>query len=222
MKRSDTNYAELLEAGTAVIADVFDACNQLPLVFDTALRPVSSSHARFAGPAYTIAGEAAVWQGGDRAKLAAIDAMPAGVVALWAGNDIQGACCFGDLLATAMQVRGCAGALVDGGVRDVAFLRGCGMPVLARYQTPAQGIGRWKVTAAREPVRVRGALVPWFTVHPGDILVADEDGAIAIPQAMLPDVSQSVRARAGSESKARTDIRNGMGLLQALEKYGRL
>ena len=218
----DKELNDLLEAGTAVIADAFDSFDQLPPVLDNALRPVSASNARFAGPAYTITGETATWKGGDRAKLAAIDTMPAGVVALWAGTDVRGVCCFGDLLATAMQVRGCIGALVDGGIRDIAFLRECGMPVVARYQTPAQGIGRWRVTASQVPVQVRGALENWLTVAPDDLIVSDEDGAIVIPQGMLAQITQRVREWSAAESGARLDIKNGLGLLQALEKYGHL
>ncbi|MGE0406112.1 MAG: hypothetical protein AB7O65_07425, partial [Candidatus Korobacteraceae bacterium] len=124
----------LMNAGTAVIADVFDDIGQLPPILDNNLFPVKpGSH--FAGPAYTIAGESVTWSGsGDRAKLAAIDAMPSGAVAVWAGNDARGVCCFGDLLASAMLARGCAGAVVDGGVRDVAFLRNSNLLVMARYR----------------------------------------------------------------------------------------
>ena len=139
---------QLLKAGTAVIADVFDSFDQMPQVLDNALRSFKSDGASFAGPAYTITGQTVTWKGGDRAKLEAIDAMPSNVVALWASMDAKGVCCFGDLLATAMQGRGCVGAIVDGGVRDVAFLRQCGMPVVARYCTPAQGVGRWGGTLA--------------------------------------------------------------------------
>lgn len=213
---------QLLSAGTAVIADVCDSFEQLPLVLDNALRAVSKDATRFAGPAYTITGQSAVWKGGDRAKLAAIDAMPKDVVALWAGMDAKGVCCFGDLLATAMQVRGCVGAVVDGGVRDTAFLRDCGMPVVARYQSPAQGVGRWRVTASQVPVQVRGALQDWISVHPGDLVVADEDGVIVVPQLMQEKVHARVLEWANSETGAREEIKSGLGLLQALEKYGHL
>ena len=61
----------LKDAGTAVIADVFDSLHLLPLVLDNALRPVGTAEI-FAGPAYTLTGESAQFTGGDRAKLAAI------------------------------------------------------------------------------------------------------------------------------------------------------
>jgi 4-hydroxy-4-methyl-2-oxoglutarate aldolase len=217
------SLSHLLNAGTAVISDVFDSIGRIPLVLDTNLKPANSPVTRFAGPAYTIEGHAEKWtSGGDRAKLAAIDAMPDGVVALWSSMDARGVCCFGDLLATAMQARGCAGTVVDGGVRDVAFLKSCSMPVVARYLTPAQAIGRWRVTASQLPVQVRGALQDWITVEPGDIVVSDEDGVIIVPAALLTKVINQINEWASVETESRDAIKAGMPLLAALEKYGHL
>jgi 4-hydroxy-4-methyl-2-oxoglutarate aldolase len=215
------NFEALISAGTAVISDVFDSLGRSPLVLDNGLRPIGAS-STFAGPAYTITGESISFQGGDRAKLAAIDNMPAGVVALWSSMDAKGVCCFGDLLASAMRVRGCAAAVVDGGVRDKSFLESCGMPVFARYQTPAQGIGRWRVTASQVAVSVRGALQDWITVEPGDIVVGDADGLIVIPQPVLQEVTARVIEWSRSESGARQEIMAGLPLLAALAKYGHL
>ena len=190
-------------------------------MLDNRLFPVVEGSA-FAGPAYTVAGEPQVYEGGDRAKLEAIDGMPRGVVALWAGHDAVGVCCFGDLLATAMRARGVAAAVVDGGVRDVHFLRTCGMPVYTRYRTPAQGVGRWKVTGYQLPVRVRGALAEWLTVAPGDLLVGDADGLIAIPAHLVEQVSLAAADLSRTESNARGEIAEGLPLLAAIAKYGRL
>jgi regulator of RNase E activity RraA len=212
----------LLKAGTAVIADVFDSFGMLPPVLADTIGPIAP-FTRFAGPAYTVVGcSATTAETGDRAKLAAIDGMPPGVVPVWAGTDIHGVCCFGDLLAEAMSARGCAGVVVDGGVRDVGYLRELGLPVLARYRTPAQAIGRWKVTAHQVPVQVRGGLQEWVAVTPGDMVVADEDGVIAIPSAELGRVLDRVTAWAGTEEVSRAAIRDGMPLLAALERFGHL
>jgi regulator of RNase E activity RraA len=136
--------------------------------------------------------------------------------------DAKGVCCFGDLLASAMRARGCIAAVVDGGVRDTSFLQGCGMPVVARYQTPAQGIGRWRVTASQTAVRVRGALEEWLTVSPGDVVVGDADGLVVIPQTLLDEVTAKVIEWSKSETGAREEIIAGLPLLAALKKYGHL
>jgi 4-hydroxy-4-methyl-2-oxoglutarate aldolase len=216
-----TSLEALKNAGTAVISDVFDSLQRTPPVLDNSLHPIGRA-AVFAGPAYTITGESVSFTGGDRMKLAAIDNMPAGVVALWASMDAKGVCCFGDLLASAMRARGCAAAVVDGGVRDTAFLAECEMSVVARYQTPAQGIGRWRVTASQVEVKVRGALEEWLSVAPGDIVVGDADGQIVIPQPLLEEVTAKVIEWSRLETGARADIIAGLPLLKALEKYGHL
>ena len=217
----NTNLESLKTAGTSVISDVFDSLDILPLVFDNNLRSVGSA-STFAGPAYTIAGESIIFKGGDSAKLAAIDNMPPAVVSVWSSMDAKGGCCFGDLLASAMYARGCVAAVVDGGVRDTSFLQNCGMPVVARYQTPAQGIGRWRVTASQTPIRVRGALEEWITVSPGDIIVGDADGVVAIPQQLQEEITVKVIEWSRSETGARDEIAGGLPLLAALKKYGHL
>ena len=219
----DQALQHLLQAGTPVISDVFDSLGQLPRVLNPRLFALKGSGHGFVGPAYTVQGESHAWSGGgDRAKLAAIDAMPAGVVSIWAGGDIRGVCCFGDLLGGAMRTRGCAGVVVDGGVRDVAYLSGIDLPIVARYVTPAQAIGRWRVTASQVPVRVTGALEDWVTVTPGDIIVADDDGVVVVPQRQLDDIVGLVIEWSQGETGARRDILAGMPLLVALEKYGHL
>lgn len=219
----NSTLTSLFEAGTAVIADIFDTFDQMPPILDNQLFAVGGPGTRFVGPAYTIKGEAQTWSGGgDRAKLAAIDAMIPGVVPVWAGQNIRSVCCFGDLLAEAMKARGCAGVVVDGGVRDLAYLRAMGLPIMARYRTPAQAIGRWRVTEHQVPVQVRGVLEEWVTVQPGDLVVADDDGIIIIPKALVVEVAARAIKWSEQDSSAREDIRTGMSLITALDKYGHL
>jgi len=213
----------LRKAGTAVISDVFDNLGLVPPALATDLWPTRGPGVSFAGPAYTVAGESRLGANrGDRDKLQAIDDMVPGTVALWAGGDIRGVCCFGDLLASAMKCRGVAGVVVDGGIRDLAFMRQLELPMMVRYRTPAQAIGRWKVTAAQQPVRVRGAVEDWVVVRPGDILVADDDGVIAVPQALAEAVAAKAEAWESKDRSAREDILAGMKLLDALAKHGSL
>jgi regulator of RNase E activity RraA len=218
----DPAIERLLEAGTAVAADVLDSLQVTPAVLAPSIAPVTPG-LRFAGPAYTVAGESQrSSSAGDRAKLAAIDAMPPGAVPVWAGTDIRGVCCFGDLLAEAMKQRGCAGVVVDGGVRDVSYLQTLGLPVRARYRSPAQAIGRWRVTACQEPVRVRGGIEEWVTVAPGDIVISDDDGILAISSGDAERVCEKVQAWSGTEVQSREAIRNGTSLVAALEEFGHL
>jgi regulator of RNase E activity RraA len=222
MSNEPNTWKTLLGAGTAVVADVFDSLGRTPAVLVETIDPITPDEG-FVGPAFTIGGEQVPSSStGDRAKLAAIDEIPRGAVPVWAGNDIRGVCCFGDLLAEAMQARGAAGVVVDGGVRDVAYLRQMGLPVRARFTTPAQAIGRWRVTAHQEPVLVRGAIEDWVKVTPGDIVVADADGVVLVPTADLDLVVGIIRDWAATEQQSRAAIRDGMPLLTAIEKFGHL
>jgi regulator of RNase E activity RraA len=213
----------LRKAGTAVVSDVFDNLGLPPLALATDLWPTRGPGVSFAGPAYTVAGQSSLGANrGDRDKLQAIDDMVPGAVALWAGGDIRGVCCFGDLLASAMKCRGVAGVVVDGGIRDLAYLRDLELPMMVRYRTPAQAIGRWKVTGIQQPVRVRGAVETWVTVRPGDVLIADDDGVIAVPLALAEAFAEKAAAWESKDTAAREDILGGMKLLDALGKHGSL
>jgi 4-hydroxy-4-methyl-2-oxoglutarate aldolase len=213
----------LRRAGAAVISDVFDNLGLVPPALANDLWPTRGPGVSFAGPASTVAGESRLGPNrGDRDKLQAIDEMPEGSVALWAGGDIRGVCCFGDLLASAMKCRGVAGVIVDGGIRDLAYLRDLDLPMLVRYRTPSQAIGRWKVTGAQVPVRVRGALEDWVIVHPGDLLVADDDGAVAVPRSLVERVAELAAGWESKDQGARRDILGGMKLLEALARHGAL
>src|SRR5690606_26919680 len=110
-----------------------------------------------AGWAYPIEGRMANEKGADRLKLQGVDELPAGSVTVWAGTDAAGICLFGDLIAANMQKRGCHGAVVDGGFRDVSVISETGFPVFARYVSPVQSVGRWRVRTHGEPVTIRGA-----------------------------------------------------------------
>jgi regulator of RNase E activity RraA len=60
------------------------------------------------------------------------------------------------------------------------------------------------------------------TVTPGDIVVADDDGVIIVAAVFIDEITTQVTIWADKDSKAREDIRKGMGLIQALDKYGHL
>jgi 4-hydroxy-4-methyl-2-oxoglutarate aldolase len=71
-------------------------------------------------------------------------------------------------------------------------------------------------------VKVRGALREWITIAPGDMIVGDADGIIAIPAAMIGQVAAAAGTLSDTESDARREIAQGLPLLAALDRYGRL
>ena len=137
---------------------------------DPGLRPAWPG-ARLAGPAYTVAGV-----GGDNLALHnAVATAPAGHVLV---ADLQSAAHghWGEILAVAAQLRGLPGLVIDGGVRDVAELARLRFPVFARTIT-ARGTGKQHPGGLGVPIMLGG-----IPVNTGDLVVADDDGVIALPR----------------------------------------
>lgn len=205
---------------TSNVADVLDKMGHPDRGLAPELLPYPADAGRIAGWAYTIEGQMMSYAtAGDPEKMRACQGLSPGEISVWSG-DGEGVCYFGELIALGMKERGCVGAVVDGGVRDIRWLGEHKFPVYARYRTPVQSIGRWKVTAWQKPVDMRGATVAFVTVRPGDFILGDEDGVIAIPQALAEPVLVEAEKLTQKEIQIRAELKNGLTLAQALEKFG--
>jgi 4-hydroxy-4-methyl-2-oxoglutarate aldolase len=207
-----------LAVDTANVSDVLEELGLPDRALASDLRPVSG--ARLAGWAYPIQGEMASYEGsGDPAKMAACHGIGPDEVSVWSGGG-SGVAYFGELIAVGMMERGSTGAIVDGGVRDTRVLAEHGFPCFARYTTPVQSIGRWRVTGSQVPVGLPGATVERVTVRPGDFVVADHDGAIVVPAERVEEVLARVEAVTEVEAKVRAALRSGTTLQEALDRFG--
>ena len=209
-----------LEVDASNVADVLDSMNLLQQGLAADFGPYPETCKRMAGWAYTIRGQMTPYaQGGDADKMQACNGLSRGEISVWSGNG-EGICYFGKLIALGMQERGCVGSLVDGGIRDVRWLGEHQFPVFARYRTPVQSIGRWKVNACQVPVYLRGHDGSQVVIRPGDFILADEDGAIVIPLEHTLSVLEEAERLTIVEKKIRKEIASGMSLADALKKYG--
>ena len=209
-----------LSVDSSNIADVLDILGYTEQGLHPSFVPFPSQAGKLAGWAFTIRGQMSPYpRAGDPEKMAACAALTPDCVSVWGGGG-EGVSFFGELIAIGMKERGCVGALVDGGVRDLGWLGGLGFPVYARYRTPVQSIGRWKVTAWDVPVSLPGATSRYVHVQPGDFILADEDGAIVVPEAVVEDVLEKAEAIGVKERDIRADLATGMSLAEALAKYG--
>lgn len=209
-----------LVVDTSNVADVLDTLGLPDQGLASDFRPFPAGVGAMGGWAYTIRGQMTPFpMGGDADKMKACHGVKPGELTVW-GGDGEGICYFGELISIGMKERGAVGALVDGGIRDVRWLEQLGFPVYARYRTPVQSIGRWKVNAWQVPVTLRGATTKWVKVEPGDFVLADDDGAIVIPQAAVPKVLDESERLTGVEVKLRAELAQGLSLDAALKKYG--
>jgi 4-hydroxy-4-methyl-2-oxoglutarate aldolase len=218
MTQREAIRARFLAVDTSNVADVLDELDLTEQGLHPDFTPLAGD--QLAGWTFTIAGSMTPYkETGDPDKMAACAQVGPGDITVWAGNG-EGICYFGELIALGMAERGAVGALVDGGVRDLKWLRHHEFPVFGRYRTPVQSIGRWKVTASQQPVYLRGATSTWVTVHPGDFILADEDGGIVIPADVITQVLERAEELTRTETQIRTAIAAGTSLQECLDKFG--
>ncbi len=123
----------------------------------------------------------------------------------------------GNLMATAAKVRGMAGVVLDGAIRDVWDIRRMGLTVYARSSSPRTAVGHYATVARNVPVECAG-----ITVRPGDIIVADEDGVVVVPQERAAEVLKKAQEIDQRESGMFPFIRQFKSLSKAIEKFNRI
>jgi 4-hydroxy-4-methyl-2-oxoglutarate aldolase len=137
-----------------------------------------------------------------------------GVIVMEGSLDVAA---IGGLMGTAARARGMVGMVLDGAVRDIAELRGLGLPVYARSASPATAVGRYASVSKQVPVDCAGV-----TINPGDIIVAGEDGVVVVPQARAAEVLKRAQEIDERESKMVPFIKQYRSLQKAVEVFNRI
>lgn len=113
----------------------------------------------------------------------AIEQMPSGCIAVVDAMGVTDAGVWGDILCERMVYRGVAGMVTDGAVRDLAGVQGTGLPIWAAGTAASPSVASLTFADWQLPVACGGV-----AVIPGDVIVADMDGAVVIPAALLDEV----------------------------------
>jgi len=213
--------AELLVAFRHVeVASVSDAIEQLlgrRAYLSHRLQPLFPT--RFAGYAVTVRMEKQENRDPHAVDgmLQAIDRGEKNSVYVMSIEDGANIADMGGLMGTAMAARDFSGAIIDGAVRDTAYLRKIGFPVYATGIAPSTLVGHYRCTGTQAPVVIDGV-----TIHAGDIVTADDDGVVIVPRDRAEEVLRLAQQLDFKEHSMYPLIEKTKSIELAVQQFGRL
>jgi regulator of RNase E activity RraA len=177
-------------------------------------RPLAPGLPRLVGRAFTLRfvparedlATPASW-GSPISTRAAIEAMPAGCIAVVGALGVTSAGIFGDILCARMMKRGVAALVTDGVVRDIDGVLGTGLPVWCQGTAAPASVAGLTFVGWQEPIDCGGV-----AVFPNDVIVVDADGAVLIPAALIDDVSTAAVEQERLEGWIMGQVEQGMAL----------
>jgi regulator of RNase E activity RraA len=177
-------------------------------------RPLEPGQPRLVGPAFTLRFVPAredlatpeSWSKPISTR-AAIEAMPAGCIAVVDAMGVTDAGIFGDILCARMQRRGVAALVTDGVVRDVAGVRATGLPVWCQGAAAPPSVAGLTFVDWGAPIGCGGV-----AVFPDDVVVVDDDGAVLIPQALLGEIVAAAPEQERLEAWIMSEVEQGASL----------
>ena len=200
----------------AVVCDTLDKLGVRENVLRYDIRPLYPE-ARIVGRAHTAL-SVDVYEIPEepyKLEMEAVDTLKPGDCLVVTTNGSTKTSFWGELLSTASQARGAVGAIVDGFTRDTKAIMEMRFPVFVRGISPYDSKGRSEVMDIDCPIRCGDVLV-----HPGDIMFADYDGAVCIPQDLAEDVVRLAEEKVSGENTVREELAQGIPVKEVFAKYG--
>lgn len=201
---------------TAVLADIMDALGYRNQVMRYDIRPMFPD-AKIVGRAATmLASEVdAIPEEPYKLELVLLDDLRPGEVVACTTQSSRKAAIWGELLSIHAIAKGARGAIIDGLSRDSWGIIAMKFPVFSVGFTPADSNGRCDVTAIRVPIELGGVLV-----NNGDLIVADYDGCVVIPQAIEGRTIKRALEKVSGENTVREVLRRGASIREVFAQYG--
>ncbi len=215
---SDDIAQRYLRLYTGAISDMLDKRGYRHQVLPHYITPFTKEN-RVAGAAFTGQGYPCASTSNDdtRTRLSMLDSITPGTISVWACGGSLECAHWGEIMSTAARERGCTGAVVDGGVRDLDFINAMPYPVFARFKCSASSIGRWDIKEYQIPVKIGDTVI-----HPGDFVFGDIDGVVIVPRDLTLEILDAAEDVFRRESGMREELRRGVSVKDAYEKYGSL
>ncbi|MGE5619767.1 MAG: RraA family protein [Sphingomonadaceae bacterium] len=218
MEKFGQRYYDQIEEKlyTAVLADTMDDMGYRNQVMRYDIRPLYPE-AKIVGRAATMLGVQAYTIPAEpyKLELALLDDLKPGEVVLCTMQGPKTSSVWGELLSTHTRAKGGRGAIIDGLTRDAWGIIAMKFPVFATGLTPADSKGRCDIISIRQPIEVGGVIV-----HDGDLVFADQDGCLAIPQAIEDEVIAQAMEKVTGENKVRELLSRGASIQQVFRDFG--
>ncbi len=200
-----------------VVCDVLDGLGYRSQAMHQRLRPLDPDNCVIVGRARTVR-----WMETDYVveedpygpEIDAVDALRPGDVMVHSTDYSGNVAPWGELMTTAAMARGAVGCICDALIRDCVRIRKMGFPVFYQGIRPLDSMGRARVMAYDVPVRCGEVLV-----RPGDLVFADFDGIVVVPQEVEEEALRRAAEKVSKESSTRAELLQGKLLREVYEKY---
>lgn len=192
-------YAQLAQFSTATLHEALGKIGNLP----SAIKPIAPGM-RVCGPAYTVQ---TMPRDNKIIHRAYASAKPSDVLVVHC-SDYYEAGYWGDLMSLGAKTQGIAGLVIDACVRDADDIEAMGFPVFSRGLC-IRGTSSLEGGTLNEPISIGGILI-----NPGDIIVGDRDGVVAVPKDRISEAIEKATAREAREESVREQLRQGRTSIQ--------
>lgn len=202
----------------SLLSDVMDALGHRNNALPPAIRPLDDASVMVGRARTALFMDVYAIEEGENPyenEIALIDSLQPNQIPVFACGKTGRIAPWGELLSTASKLRGAAGALMDGLVRDIRAIRKMGFPVFHGGIGPLDSKGRGTIMALDVPVECAGV-----RICPGDLIFGDADGVVVVPRAIEAAVLATAFEKLKGENLTLADLRAGISLGEVFAKYG--
>ena len=202
----------------ALLSDVLDGMGLTRQALPARIRPLDDALVMLGRARTALYADVYAYAEGENPyelEIALVDGLRPGEIPVFACGASGRIAPWGELLSTAAQVRGAAGALMDGAVRDIKAIRAMRFPVFHGGIAPLDSKGRGRVVQTDVPVECGGV-----AVSPGDLVLGDADGVVVVPREAEAEALRRVRTKLEGERNTLRELREGQTLAAVFARHG--